>query len=333
MGFQLVLKRDHAQYPTNSAIEYVKFHSSLDDLPVATIKCPHHPRCDITKFCSDCEVELCYTCGIKHSTHNVTFFSVLTINHDSLERNIQQQLNNMKTKKTELDQKNIEMQKSAKESIEEVRKGFAKLHKFVDMQEEKILQKLAVQIENFSKEYDLYLHAYSVCIAQLRSFVNTTEHAKLVSKREFFKISKSLLQYGNNLLLIGKDLKVPMHEKLLEISANQFESICTEIGTLGISPDAGMCSITAIPKVVYTDRKTTIVVTVKDREGYAIANCKDKLTVELKSTYSQSSKNLLTDVRELGGGQYEVSYTLKCYGEYNLKIMICGVNIPGTPCK
>ena len=255
------------------------------------------------------------------------------MNHDDLERKIQQQLNNMKTKKTKLDQKKIEIQKRAKESSEEIRMGFAKLHKIVDMQEEKILQKLALQTENFGKEYDLYLNVYSVRVTQLRSFLNTIKHAKLVSKKEFYKVSKSLLQHGNNLLLIGKDLKVPIHETLSEISAEQFESICTEIGTLGIYPDARKCSIATIPEVVYTDRKTTLVVTVKDKEGFAIANCKNKLTVELKSAILLGSKSTLTDVSELGGGQYEVSYTLKYSGEYNLKIMVCGVDIPGTPCK
>ena len=333
MSFQLVLKKNDCQYPTNSAIECIKFQSDLKDLPEATIQCPHHPFLELFKFCLDCETELCYNCAQNHSTHNVTYFFNLTMNHDSLERKIQQQLNNMKTKKTKLDQKNIEIQKRAKENSEEIRKGFAKLHKIVDMQEKKILQKLALQTENFDKQYDLYLNVYSLRVAQLKSFLNTIEHAKLVSKREFYKVSKSLLQYGNNLLLIGKDLKVSIHEKLLEISADQFESLCTEIGTLGVYPDARMCSIATIPKIVYTDKKTTLVVTVKDKEGFAIANCKDKLTVEIKSTYSLNSKSVLTDVRDLGGGQYEVSCTLKYSGEYNIKIMICGVDIPGTLCK
>ena len=333
MSFQLVLKKDDCQYPTNSAIECVKFQSDLKDLPEATIQCPHHPFLELSKFCLDCEVELCYNCAKNHSTHNVTFFFYLTMNHDSLERKIQQQLNNMKKNKIKLDQKKIEIQKRAKESSEEIRMGFAKLHKIVNMQEEKTLQKLSLQTEDFGKEYDLYLNVYSLRAAQLKLFLNTIEHAKLVSKRELYKVSKSLLQHGNNLLLIGKDLKVPIHEKLLEISAEQFESICTEIGTLGISPDARMCSITTIPDVVYTDRKTTLVVTVKDQEGFAIANYKNKLTVEIKSTYSLGSKSMLMDMRELGGGQYEVSYTLKYSGEYNLKIMVCGVDIPGTPCK
>ena len=332
MSFQLVLKKDDCQYSTNSAIECVKFQCDLKDLPEATIQCPHHPLFELSKFCLDCETELCFTCAQNHSTHNVTYFFDLTRNHDCLERKIQLELHNMKTKKTKLDQKKIEIQKRAKESSEEIRIGFAKLHKIVDMQEEKILQKLSLQTENLDKEYDLHLNVYSVRVAQLKSFLNTTKHAKLVSKKEFYKVNKSLLQYGNNLLLIGKDLKVSIHEKLLEVSAEQFESICTEIGTLGISPDARMCSITTIPEVAYTNRKTTLVVTVKDKEGFAIANYKNKLTVELKPTISLS-KAVLMDMRELGGGQYEVSYTLKYSGEYNLKIMICGVYIPGTPCK
>ena len=333
MGFQLVLKKDSSQCSTNSAIEYVKFQTDLEDLPTATIKCPHHPLLDLTKFCLDCETEVCYSCAIlHHSTHNVEYFSILTMNHDSMERDIQQQLNNMKTKKLKLDEKKIKIHKRAKESSEEIRNEFAKLRKIVDMQEKKVSQKLALQIENLGKAYELYLNIYSVRVAQLRLFLSTIKHAKLVNKKEYYKASKSLLQYGNSLLLIGKDLKVPIHERVLEIPARQFESICTEIVALGISPDAKMCSVATIPKVVYMNRKTTVVVVMKDRLGSAIANCKDKLAVELKSAI-YSSKSMLTEVRELGGGQYEVSYTLKLSGEYDLKIMVCGVDIPGTPCK
>ena len=333
MGFQLVLKKDDSQCATNSATEYVKFQSDLQDLPVAPIKCPHHPLLELCKFCSDCEVELCCTCAISHTAHDVTAFSDLTKNHDNLKTTIQQQLNNMKTKKFELDQKKIEIQKRTKESSEEIRNGFANLRKIVDMQEKKILQKLSLHMKSLDKEYELYLNSYSVRLIHLKSFLNTIEHAKLVNRKEFYKARNSLLQYGNSLLLIGKDLKVTMHEKLLKIPAGQFESISTEIITLGVYPDAKMCSIVTIPRVVYTNRKVTLVVLIKDEEGFPITNCKSKMTVELKSTVYLSISVLMEDIIELGGGQYEVSYTIKYCGEYNLKIMVCGVDIPGTPCK
>ena len=333
MGFQLVLKKDDSQCATNSAIEYVKFQSDLQDLPVAPIKCPHHPLLELFEFCSDCEVELCSSCAMNHTAHDVTSFSHLTKNHDNMKTAIQQQLNNMKTKKFELDQKKIEIQKRAKESSEEIRNGFAKLRKIVDMQEKKILQKLSLQMKNLDKEYELYLNIYSVRLIHLKSFLNTIEYAKLMNRKEFYKASKSLLQYGNSLLLIGKDLKVAIHEKLLKIPAGQFESVTTEIITLGVSIDAKMCSIATIPKVVYKNRKVTLVVLVKDKEGFPVTNCKSKITVELKSTIYLSVIVLTEDVIELGGGQYEVSYIPKLSGEYNLEIMVCGVDIPGTPCK
>ena len=341
LGFQLVLKKDGPQDATNLAIEYVQFQSNLQDMPIATTKCLKHPNFDLSKFCLDCDVELCPLCSSNHQNHKTKFFSLLTMtNHDRLENNIQLTLSDIKMKKAKVDQKNVEMQKRAEETNEEVKKGFANLRKVVDIQEKKILQRLALQVENIEKEYGLYLNIYSVRVAQLKSFLDTMEHARLVSKKEFCKASESLLQYGNSLLSIGKDLKKTIHNELIEIPPDKFESICNEIASLGASgspdvkfrsPDAKFCSVTDVPKTVVVNTKTTLKVVMKDKEGYTVSNCKDKLTVELK--HASIKRNVPVDVRELADGVYEVSFSLKSYGDYYLKIMVCGVDIPGTPCK
>ena len=333
LGFQLILKKDSSHSTTNSAIEYVQFHSNLEDLPVAIIKCPYHPFMDLSKFCLDCEVELCYDCTKHHSGHTVKYFSVLTMNHDSMEKDVREMLKNINTKKTKFDRKNMEIQKRAKETNEEVKKGFSNLHKIIDIQEKKVLKRLALQVENIEKEHGLYFNIYSVYVAQLKSFLNTIEHARLVSKKEFFKVSKSLLQYGNSLLSIGKDLKMTIHNELIQIPPDKFESICDGIASLGISPDAKFCSVANIPKTVFVNTKTTLKVVMKDNEGYTVSNCKDKLTVELRSATTLMSRNVPVDVTELTDGVYEVSLSLKYCGEYYLKIMVCGANIPGMPCK
>ena len=333
LGFQLVLKKDGSHSTTNSTIEYVQFQSKLDDVPMVTIKCPRHPFLNLSKFCLDCEVELCYDCSKHHSGHTVKYFSVLTMNHDSMEKDVREMLKNMKMKKTKFDQKNMEIQKRAKETNEGIKQGFANLHKIIDMQERKVLQRLALQVENIEKEYELYLNIYSVRVAQLKSFLNTIEHARLVSKKEFFKVSKSLLQYGNSLLSITKDLKMTMHNELIEIPPAKFESICAGITSLGVCPVAKFCSVADVPKIVVVNTKTTLKVVMKDNEGYTVSNCKDKLTIELRSAVSSMSRNVPADVRELTDGVYEVSLSVKSYGEYYLKVMVCGVDIPGTPCK
>ena len=331
-SFQLVLKKDSSQNATNSAIEYVKFQSKLEDLPAAITKCPHHPNYDLSKYCTDCEVELCHMCSSNHQSHKVKHFSTLFYNYKSMESNIQQLLKNIKMKKSELDQKNVEIQKKATRSHEAVKTGFANLHKTVDMQEKRVLQRLALQVENAEKEYELFLNIYSVCMAQLKAFLNTMEHAKLINKKDYYKSSKSLLQHGNSLLRIGNDLKVPICKGLLEIPTSKFESICSEIVAFGISPDAKMSSLVSSSKVIVVNRKETFVVIMKDEEGYTIANCKGKMAVEFGHTLF-ASVSVPTDVRELGDGQYEVSYMLKYSGEYHLKIKVCGIDIPGTPCK
>ena len=331
-SFQLVLKKDNSQNATNSAIEYVKFQSKLEDLPIAITKCPHHPNYDLSKYCMDCEVELCYMCSNHHS-HQVKFFNVLFLNYESMENNIQQLLKNTKKKKSELDQKNIEIQKKATQSREAVKAGFANLYKIIDKQEKRVLQRLGLQVENAEKEYDLYLNIYSMCIAQLKALLNTMEQARLISKKEYYKSGKSLIQHGNCLLHIGKDLKVSISDGFLEIPTGKFESICSEIVALGISPDAKMCRLVSSPKVLLANRKETFVVIMKDEEGHTISNCKDKLAVELARTYTSFSVNISTDVRELGDGRYEVCYMLKYSGDYHLIIKVCGMDIPGTPCK
>lgn len=338
MGFQLVLKRNSSHDATSCAMDYVKFQSNLKDLPLAITKCPQHPNYDLAKFCLDCEVELCYNCGSKHDgSHKVKYCSLLTMDHDSMKVNIQEQLKTIKTVKIKLHQKSTEIKKKARESKEEIRKGFANLHKIVDMQQNKVLQRLSMQEKDAEKGYKLFSSIYSLHCAQLTSFLNTIEHARLISKKEFYKVSKSLLQHGNNLLCLGKELKssVPskqfLETKLLEIPVKQFESICSEIVNLGIYPDAAMCSIVNCPKVVVVDSKTTIIVVVKDKEGYTITNYADKLTVELR--HISIRRNIQIDVKELEDGTYELSYTLKFSGDYYLKIKICEVDIPGTPCK
>ena len=327
------MRKDSSQSATNSAVEYVKFQSKLEDLPVAIIKCPHHPNNDLSKYCTDCEVELCHMCSSNHQNHKVKYFSMLFYNYEGMENNIKQLLENVKMKKSKLDQKNMEIQKKAKQSQEAVKAGFANLHKIVDVQEKKVLQRLALQIENTEKEYELYLNIYSVRIAQLKSFLNTMEHARVISKKEYYKSGKSLIQHGNSLLRIGKDLKITIHDELLEIPTGEFESISSEIVALGISPDAKMCSLVNSPKVVVINRKETFVVIMKDEEGYTISNSKGKLAVELVHTIATLSFNVPTDMRELGNGRYEVSYMPKFSGEYSLKIKVCGKDIPGTPCK
>ena len=331
-GFQLVLKKDGPQDAANSAIEYVQFQSNLQDIPVAIIKCPQHPKFDLSKFCLDCDIELCDLCS-NHQNHNIKYFFLLTMDHNGLEHNIKLTLNNISVKKAKVEQKNKEMRRRAKETNEEVKKGFANLRKIVDMQEKKILQRLALQVENIEKECGLYLNIYSVQVAQLKSFLNTIERARLVSKKEFYKVSKSLLQYGNSLLSIVKDLKMTIHIELIEIPPSKFESICTGIVSLGVCPDVKFCSVADVPKTVVVNTKTSFKVVMKDNEGYTVSNCKDKLTIELRSAISSMSKNVPADVRELTDGVYEVSLSVKSYGEYYLKIMVCGVDIPGTPCK
>ena len=130
-----------------------------------------------------------------------------------------------------------------------------------------------------------------------------------------------------------KDLKMTIHNELTEIPPDKFESLCARIASLGVCPVAKFCSVADVPNTVVVNTKTTLKVVMKDNEGYAVSNCKDKLTVELRFATSSMSRNVPTDVRELTDGVYEVSLSLKSYGEYYLKIMVCGVDIPGTPCK
>ena len=325
-SFQLVLEKDSSQNATNSTIEYVKFQSKLEDLPKAITKCPHHPKYDLNKYCIDCEVELCPMCSSNHQSHEVNYFSTILYKHKCMESKIQELLKDVQVKKSKLDKKNMEIQKKATQSREAMKAGFANLHKTIDMQEKKILQRLTLQVENMKKECELYLNIYSMHMVQLKSFLNTT---RLISKQNYYKSAKSLDQHGENLLLIGRDLKIPMYDGLLEIPTGEFESVCTEIAALGISPDAKKCSLVSSPKVVLINRKETVVVIMKDEEGYTISNCKGKLAVE----FGHTSMSVPTDVRELGDGRCEISYVLKCSGEYSLKIKVCGVDIPGTPCK
>ena len=203
----------------------------------------------------------------------------------------------------------------------------------MNIQETKLLERLTLQLENAEKEYQLCLNIFSMHVAQLKSYLNTMKQSMLINKKEYCKFDRSILQHGNSLLHLGKDLKITIHDELLEIPAREFESICAEIGSLGISPDAKMCSLVISPKAVAADKKETFVVIVKDSEGYTISNCKDKLTVEIGRVLGTMNVNVPTVVRGLGDGQYEISYTLKYSGEYNLKIKIDGVDIPGTPCK
>ena len=326
-NFQLVLKKDSSPNVLNAAVEYAKFQSSLQDLPIADTKCPHHPNYELSKYCADCEVELCHLCSSNHQNHKIKFFAVLFANHKNTKSKIQQLLKEIETQKNKVDQKSREIQEKAEQSHGAVKTGFANLREAINIQEAKLL---TLQLKNAEKEYQLCLNICSVHVAQLKSFLNTMKQSILINKKEY---CRSILQHGNSLLRLGKDLKITIHDELLEIPAREFESICAEIGSLGISPDAKMCSLVISPKAVIADKKETFVVIVKDSEGYTISNCKDKLTVEIGCTLRTINANVPTEVRRLGDGQYEVSYTLKYSGEYNLKIKIGGVDIPGTPCK
>jgi len=334
MDFQSVLTKEMSQNSVNCAIEYAKFQSNLQHLPLAITKCPEHPQFDLLRCCLDCDVEMCSLCSPEqhHPSHKVKYFTFTTdYNFDHMEENIEKLLKKIKTKKTELDLKNTEIQKKAKKNHEEIIKGFASLHKIIDMQESKVLQNLKLQVEKVENEYQLYLNNYLIHIAQLTSFLSTIEYARQISKKEFYKARDSLLQYGNNLLHLDKKMKLSIHVDLLEIPADQFESIRNKIIILGILPIAKMCGIVNYPKVTIVNKKTTFVVKMKDAEGQTVSNCKDKLIVKLSSTLI--SKNVPTDVKELGDGHYEVSYTLNFFGDYILRITVCGDNIPGTPCK
>ena len=114
------MKKDSSPNALNAAVEYAKFQSSLQDLPMADTKCPHHPNYELSKYCADCEVELCHLCSSNHQNHKVKFFSVLFVNYESTKSKIQQLLKEIETQKNKVYLKNREIQEKAKQSHEAV---------------------------------------------------------------------------------------------------------------------------------------------------------------------------------------------------------------------
>ena len=80
------------------------------------------------------------------------------------------------------------------------------------------------------------------------------------------------------------------------------------------------------------NKEATLMITLRDKYNDLVVNESERLTVTIFFDKTMESA-FVKQIKEVGGGRYEASFTISRCGYFMISIIVDGHHIPGSPYK
>ena len=94
--------------------------------------------------------------------------------------------------------------------------------------------------------------------------------------------------------------------------------------------DPSKCKV-VIPTVI-VKKATTLIIMLNNKNNNPVTRSFEVITVVIKNTKGDEAIQV-REIKEVGGGRYEASFTASRCGYYMISIIVDGYHIPGSPYK
>ena len=123
----------------------------------------------------------------------------------------------------------------------------------------------------------------------------------------------------------------PVMSEQREPTFKTIEQLCQAVNMLGYTPlDPSKCEVVVPPVIV--KKKTTLMIMLKDKNNNLLTDAGKELKVFIEKN-SGGEAIQVREIKEVGGGRYEASFTASRCGYYMISIIVDGHHIPGSPYK
>jgi len=123
----------------------------------------------------------------------------------------------------------------------------------------------------------------------------------------------------------------PVMNEQVEQKSKNFEQLCQAISNLELLPVDPSENEVVIPPVI-VKKKTTLMIMLKNKNNNPVSESSEELNVLIKNIGDDKAIEVIP-IKEVGGGRYEASLTIKRCGYYMVSIIVDGHHIACSPYK
>jgi len=157
---------------------------------------------------------------------------------------------------------------------------------------------------------------------------NETTTTELVRRR------KILERRQDHLMIMKSKIRLePVTKEQGQVDYEGVERLCEEVTNLGGYPalDPSKCEVAFPTAMTVLNKDISVMITVRDVNGDDVDNRSSE--VEVSMTTSSGETTIVEPVRDVGGGDYRVSFTPRTLGDLLISVVVDGQHIPGSPHK
>ena len=299
------------------------------------LKCNEHHEL-IKYYCDTCQKTVCMSCTVlEHKQHNVVALEKSTLDAKDEVENLLKKVNErVETISAEIDVAVAQSQDiTAREEAckTQIEAFFAQLQEKIDAEKQKMLATTASateyrknQVEAPKKVLDL---ALSMCQNGVNFAKRTLENGNDV---QLLNIKATITQYLVNLKTMGDEvipkvenpIQFLKSESSIELCIRLIRDICS-VEEVAICPEK--CEATFLDPTVKVGKKSVIVVTCKDKDGWIITSGCEKDLIQPTFTGVQVED---IEISENRNGTHEISFLVNELGTLQFEAKINGVAAP-----
>ena len=150
---------------------------------------------------------------------------------------------------------------------------------------------------------------------------------------ELVRRRKILEQRQDHLMLMKRRSRLePVVKEQRKVEYKEMEHLCEEVTELGGYPlDPNKCEVTFPTAITVMNKETLLMITLRDVNGDIVDDSSSE--VEIYVTTKIGEAIVVGPVKDVGGGNYTVSFTPKTLGDHMITVVVDGQHIEGSPHK
>jgi len=297
--------------------------------------CEKHPHELLRLFCEDCEVLVRRDCVlVKHRSHSYCFVDeIIEKQKESLETVTLQELEQILTSTTEAISKVENMQARVllnnEASVAKLNDTFKQIMVIMSKRKEALLEEISqvtqddlCPLQKQQEDLNILKEKVWSCHDFTRDTLQNGTNCEIMSAR------KQMLERTKHLQELHEDCQLTPVTKPSTTIFYQVDSIQEKITNFGAFIDLVNCSIEGIPETFDMYQTVTITLTLRNVKGQGLCNITDLINAQVSCS---SSLPIRTTIKEVGDGEYSVSFFVMRVEKHVISIQVNGEHIANSP--
>ena len=155
-----------------------------------------------------------------------------------------------------------------------------------------------------------------------------------VTTSELVRRRKILERRQDHLMSMKRRSRLePVVKEQREVEYKKVEHLCEEVTKLGGYPplDPSKCKVTFSTETTVINREISLMITLRDVNGYLVEDSGSEFEVSVTTKTGEAI--VVGPVKDVSGGNYEVSFTPRLLGDHVISVTVDGNHLPGSPHK